>query len=155
MHHRLTNWVAEILKWGLITIALGVVMVVAGLVLPVIAGSLVFIGKLMTAIGLMLVGLGIVSLLQYAFVSRDPKAGKQMMVNERDERTQSIRDRAGHRAYWISSALAFAVLMWASFAGDIGLPALSGDVLWFSLATVVIAPSIVYITRIIYEHGHR
>ena len=129
-------------------------MLVAGLVLPSVAGGLTIIARLITGTGLALMVLGIVSLLQYAYARRDPKAKKEMMIHDSDERMQLIRARSGQRAFWISSSLAFFVLIWASFAGDVGLPVLSYDALWFSLAVVVVVPFIVYIVEIVYEQGN-
>jgi hypothetical protein len=148
--HNQTNWTKGILTWGLVVISLGLVMAVVGLILPGLVTGLDFIGRLLIAIGLVLIVLGGVSLMQYAYVSRDPRAGKQMMINEQDERMQWIRARAGQRAFWISSSLAFAVLIWASFASDVGLPTLTGNALWFSLLAVVVVPYIVYIIGIVY-----
>jgi hypothetical protein len=51
----------------------------------------------------------------------------------------------------ISSGLAFFVLIWSSFAGDVGLPTLSGDALWFSLVAVVVIPYLVFVADIAYE----
>jgi hypothetical protein len=99
----------------------------------------------------MLFILGVASLAQYAFIRVNPKAGQQMMIDERDERMQLIRARAGHRAYWLSSSLAFFVLIWAAFAGDVGLPRLTGDSLWLSLLIVVVVPFIVYVGSVAYE----
>ncbi len=149
-----TNWTKGILTWGLVLAALGFVLAIVGFILPGIVGGLIFDGRIIPEIGFVLLVLGIVSLLQYAYIRHDPKAGRQMMINEQDERMQLIQARAGQRAYRISSALAFFVLMWASFAGDVGLPTLSGNTLWFSLAAVVIVPSIIYIASIAYEQNH-
>jgi hypothetical protein len=149
-----TNWNKNTLLWGLVMAVLGTVMVVAGLVLTGAAGGPAFIGRLVLSSGAVLLILGIVSLLQYAYVRRNPKAGRQMMISERDERLQLIRAKAGQRAYQISSALAFAVLMWASFAGDVGLPTLSGNALWFALLAVVVVPALVYIGYIVYEQSN-
>lgn len=145
------KWARGILVWGLVSGGLGLGLTIAGFVLRVVPGSPVFLGRLVPAIGIVLIGLGIASLVQYAFMRRSPEARRQLMINECDERLQWIRARAGQRAFRISSALAFALLMWASVAGDVGLPTLSSDALWFALAVVVVVPSLVYIGSIMYE----
>lgn len=152
--HSQAKWARNVLVWGVVTGGLGLALVVAGLVLRSVAGVPAFVGKLVPVIGILLIALGLASLAQYAVVRRDPKAGRQIMINECDERLQWIRARAGQRAFRLSSSLAFALLMWSSFAGDVGLPVLSSDALWFSLAAVVVLPSLVYIGSIVYEQGN-
>lgn len=148
--HSQAKWARGVLVWGLVSVGLGLAFIVVGLVLRSVPGSPVFIGRLFPAIGILLLGLGAASLLQYAYVRRNPKAGRQMMIEECDERLQLIRARAGQRAFRLSSGLAFTLLIWSSFSSDVGLPALSRDVLWFSLAVVVVAPFLVYIGSIAY-----
>jgi len=108
----------------------------------------------MIASGILLLLLGIVSLLQIAFVRRRPGSGRQLAAEEQAEHIQALHARAGQRAYGISGGLAFLLLMWASFGVTIGLPPLAGDTLWFSLAALVILPSIIYIASIVYEQSH-
>ena len=78
-----------------------------------------------------------------------------MMIAERDERQEWIRALAGQRAYWISSSLAFLLLVWGAFAEDVGLPSLSGNMLWFALLVLVVLPFIVYAGNIVYLQNHR
>jgi hypothetical protein len=149
-----TNWTKGILMWGLVLVGLGVVVAVVGIILPgLVNGSVLSVG-LVPGISIILFVIGIVSLAQYAFIRANPTAGQQMMIQERDERLQLIRARAGHRAYWISSSLAFFVLIWTAFAGDVGLPTLSGNTLWFSMVAVVVVPFIVYVGNIAYEQNN-
>ena len=143
------NWSKGILTWGLVLAALGLVLVLAGPILQNYLG-LGRSGKIITGSGIFLLVLGIVSLGQYAYAWHNPKAGQHMMIEERDERLQFIRARAGQRAYGVSSALAFMVLMWASFAGEAGVPPFSHDALWIALVVVVVVPSIAYSAWIIY-----
>jgi hypothetical protein len=151
--HNQRSWTKNILTWGLVLAAVGAILAASGWLLPGLAGSLALIRKALSATGGVLIVLGIISLLQYAFVRRKPKAGQQMMVQEQDERMQWIRLRAGSRAFWISSALAFFVLNWVSFAGDVGLPVLTGVWLWLSLLVVVVVPFIVYAASMVYDQN--
>jgi len=151
--HNQAGWLKRIWRSGVVITALGLVMLAAGLITGWMANFNPF-AKLFAATGLVSIVFGLVSLLQYTYARRDPKVRKQMMVNDQDERIQLIRARAGQRAYWISSSLAFFVLIWSSFAGDVGLPVLSADALWFSLAAVVVVPFIVYLGWIVYEQSH-
>lgn len=150
-----TNWSKNILTWGLALVGLGIIVAVAGILLPGLVNGMSLPAGLVPGVSLFLMLLGIVSLGQYAFVRSHPKAGKQMWIDERDERTQFIRARAGQRAYSLSSALAFFLLIWATFAGDVGLPIMAGNVLWFSLLAVVVLPFVVYIGSITYEQNHK
>ena len=149
-----TNWARGVLLSGLVFVTLGIVVGVLGFVLPRLVGEIAFVGRFFPATGIVLLVLGLVSLAQYAYIRHDPKAGQRMMAQERDERLQWIRARASQRAYRISASLAFLLLMWASFTAEAGLPTLAGDVLWFALTVVVVAPALVYIGSIVYEQNH-
>ncbi len=153
--HNQTNWTKGILTWGLVLAGLGIVVAVVGFILPGLVSGLVLPAGLIPGISVILLVVGIASLAQYAHIRSNPKAGQQMMIRERDERLHLIRAQAGQRAYWISSSLAFFVLIWTAFAGDVGLPTLTGDALWFSLLLVVVLPFFVYIGSIAYEQNNR
>lgn len=144
------DWSKGVLRWGEICAVLGAGMTVIGLILRAATGNPGNLGKFITAGGLFIQFLGIASLAQYIYARRNPSAGRQMMINERDERMQSIRARAGYRAFWMSSGLTYALLMWVAFAGSVSLPKLTDDVLWFVLVGVVVVPFIVYIGQIVY-----
>ena len=150
-----TNWTKNILTWGLVLMGLGLVVAIAGFFLPSLGSSIVLPDGLVIGISIMLFVLGIAGLAQYAYVRMNPKAGHRMMIDEQDERTKLVHARAGQRAYWISSSLAFLVLIWVSFAGDVGLPTLSGSALYFSMVAVVVVPFIVYIAGIVYEQSNQ
>ena len=143
--HNQTKWIASILTWGLVFTGLGVLVGVAGLVLTSRVGGFVAPAGLVPGISLMLIILGFVGMAQYAYVRSNPKAGRQMIIQEQDERLRWIRAQAGQRAYRISSSLAFLALIWAAFAGDIGLPPLSGNALYFTLLAIVVLPYLTYI----------
>jgi hypothetical protein len=72
-------------------------------------------------------------------------------VEEHDERTVLIRARAGNRAYWVSTALVYLGLMWASFASSGSLPVLGGDALWNFLAAAVLIPFAVYVASMMVD----
>ncbi|HVN55871.1 MAG TPA: hypothetical protein VMT46_16175 [Anaerolineaceae bacterium] len=147
-----SSWRKNILTWGLVFVGLGVGVALLGLVLPRLGISLP--EGLILGASVMLLILGFVSLLQYAYVRANPRAGQQMQIKENDERLQWIRARAGQRAYGLSGSLAFAVLIYTTFAGDVGLPALSGNALFFSLLAVVVIPFLAYIGALVYEQNH-
>ena len=63
----------------------------------------------------------------------------------------TIRTRAGNRAFWVSIAMTYAILMWESMASNVSLPKLSSDGLWFFLAAAVVVPFAVYIASIVYD----
>jgi hypothetical protein len=67
---------------------------------------------------------------------------------------QSMRARAGNRAYCVSAALAYAGLMWVSFAESEGLTTMSANALWYFLAAVVVLPFVIYATSLIYDQKH-
>ena len=77
----------------------------------------------------MILGIGIVYLNRYVILRRDTQASRRMIIEERDERTKLLRSRAGNRAYWVSTAMAYILLIWVSFAESGSLPALTPDTL--------------------------
>ncbi|HMD88888.1 MAG TPA: hypothetical protein VKF38_06975 [Anaerolineaceae bacterium] len=145
------NWVKDKLVWGLVLIALGLVITVVGFILPGLLSGIIFNGRLIPACGILVFIMGIASLAQYAYTRSNPKAARKMMIDERDERIQLIHAGSGNRAFIIGNGMAYFVLMWDSFASDVGLPSLTGDRLWFSLLALVLVPVIVYIGSIVYE----
>jgi hypothetical protein len=74
-----------------------------------------------------------------------------MAAEERDERSLMIRNQAGNRAYWVSAALVYLGLMWASFAANGDLPELSNDLLWYYLAAGFVIPFGVYAVSIVID----
>lgn len=151
--HNQTKWAKGILTWGFVASGFGLVLMAAGFLLSEPLSNLGLDRMLIIASGIFVFVLGVVSLLQYAFVRKHPQSGEQMMIQERDERIHSIRALAGSRAYGVSSSIAVLLLLWASFEGTNRLPDLSGDLLWFSLAALVVLPGVVYIGWIIYGNS--
>ena len=150
-----THWTKAILTCGLVFVTLALIVAVVGLLLPSLVRGITLPEGMVPGISIMLLVLGIAGLAQYAYVRRNPNAGKQMRIREQDERLQAIRDRAGHRAFGISSALAFLILLWVAFAGDVGLPQLSGSSLFFALLIMVGVPYLAYIIMIAAEQNNR
>jgi hypothetical protein len=131
-------------------LGLGVLVVLVGGAVILAVGDRGRGGHVILAIGLVLVVMGGVALGRAAYYQRNPQVGRQVQLNERDERMILIRTQAGNRAFWLSSALTFALLMWASFPADFGLPSLTLDRTWFALAVTVVTPLLVYVGGIVY-----
>jgi hypothetical protein len=130
------------------------VVAIAGILLPRLAGDLPFNERIITGLGILLSGIGIANLVRYGAVRRDPQAARRLAGEERDERTQLLRARAGNRAYWVSAPLAYALLMWVSFAESGSLPYPSPDLLWYMLAALVVVPFGVYALSLMYDQQH-
>ena len=64
-------------------------------------------------------------------------------------RTVAVRRLAGSRAFRVSAALTFALLMWVSISANGQLPALSHDGLWYALAAAFVLPVLVYVVSIV------
>ena len=138
------RWERSILRWGMVCIALAIIFPIVILILTSLVRGMVIPGGIVPGVSVMLFLMGAAALAQYTFIRRNPHAGKQMLVREQDERLVQIRDRAGHQAFRVSSALGFLALLWAAFAGEAGLPALSGETLFFLLLVVVGVPMLIY-----------
>lgn len=150
----LERWTFSILKWGLVFGALGLLSALAALLLPMkVIGEGIKQGFL-PGVSFLLVGLGIVSIAQYLYMRRHRNTAAQIALRERDERINSIRFRAGYRAFQLSSSLGFAVLIWSALAGSVGLPTFSHEGLWFAFLAVVCLSYIVYVAGIVHAETH-
>jgi len=152
MNNRL-KWINRQWQLGWALLAVGLVFAVVGLILPLLAGSLPFNHRIITGLGILLLGIGVSILVRYGAARRDPQAALRLVSEQRDERMQLLRARAGNRAYWVSAVMAYAVLMWVSFASNGSLPELSTDTLWFFLAAVVVVPGVVYAASLAIDQG--
>jgi hypothetical protein len=145
-------------QFFLAKIRLGWMFLVAGII---VAAFGIFIGRefaylpynfgIITALGLLMMGIGVNFLVRYRAVMKDEESARRLIAEERDERTVLIRARAGNRAYWVSTGLVYAGLMWASFAANGSLPSLSGDTLWYFLAFALLIPFGVYAGSILVD----
>jgi uncharacterized membrane protein len=149
-----TNLRKNKLLGGLALIAAGLILVAAGLVLPHFVNIVSFNPKLIPAAGVLLLGFGIANMAQYATIRIAPETARQMLIEKSDERLQLIRARAGNRAFKVSIAATYIILLWVSLASGGNIPALSDDALTYLLVAAVVAPMIVYIVGLVYEHSN-
>ena len=138
------EWINRQIRLGRILIAAGLIAIIIGIVLPGIVSGLQFNPRIITGIGIVVLGIGISYQVRFGPVVRDAQAARRLVSEERDERMQLIRGRAGYRAFWTAEALIYAGLMWVSFAESGSLPPVSTDTLWYFLAVAVIVPFIVF-----------
>lgn len=145
------KWILNKIKLGWIFLAAGVLCGAAGIILGRIYANLPYNFGILTGLGIFLAGIGINNLVVYRKALKNEQVAMQLSVAEQDERTVLIRSRAGNRAFWVSTALAYTGLMWESFAANGNLPALLGDTLWYFLAAVVLIPFGVYAGSILID----
>lgn len=145
------KWINRQVRLGWIFFAAGAVLAITGILLQRGVADVPFNARIITGVGILLLGIAVSYLVRYWTARRSPQAAARMMSEERDERNQLIRGRAGSRAYWCSAILAYALLMWVSFASNGSLPALSEDALWYVLAGLVILPFGVYAASLAYD----
>ncbi len=139
------------LGWGLLIG--GVVVFAVGLALQLLF-SVPFNARIISGLGIFIFGLGIAQMVRYRAARSDRKAAARIVNEERDERMQLIRGRAGHRAFWVSLAMTYIALMWLSFASSGSLPAPTPDGLWYYLAAAVVLPFLIYVASIVYDQNH-
>lgn len=144
------RWMKKQQRLGWTALAAGLIFAGCGLILARVA-DLAFNPRIITGLGILFLGLGVAYLVRYGAAQKDPKSVGRMVIEEKDERMQMIRARAGNRAYWTSTVIVYGGLMWVSFAANGSLPALSADGLWYFLAAAVILPFAVYAASLIYE----
>ena len=146
-----TKWISTRIHMGWVFLAVGAFVAVMGIFIELQYSSLPYNFRIITGLGILFAGIGIGYLVRYRAALKDEQFARRLTVEERDERTVLIRARAGNRAYWVSTALIYIGLMWASFAVNGGLPDLSGDTLWYFLAAGVVIPFGVYIASILVD----
>jgi ABC-type uncharacterized transport system permease subunit len=144
-------WMNRQVRLGWVYLAVGLVFAAAGIILSRLASDLPFNERIITGFGILMLGVGLSYLLRYRVARKDVQTARRMISEERDERMQFLRARAGNRAYWVSAILSYAVLMWVSFAENGSLPPLSVDALWYFLAAVVVLPFGVYAISLSYD----
>ena len=148
------KWITNKIKLGWVLLAAGVLLGAAGIILGRVYSHLPYNFGIITGLGIFLAAIGINNLLVYRAALTNEQVATQLAMTERDERTVFIRSRAGNRAYWVSTALVYAGLMWESFAANGNLPALRGNTLWYFLAAAVLIPFGVYAASIVIDQ-HR
>ncbi len=121
------------------------ILALAGVIIGLVYSTLPYDPRIITGVGIVLVGIGLSNLIRYRMAGKDASALRRLSAEERDERLELIRARAGNHAFWVSIVMIFTGLMWSSFAANGQLPPLSGDTLWYYLAGCVVVPFIVYI----------
>ena len=143
------EWVTQKKNLARIFLGTGLVVLISGVVLELLKAGLGFDPRIITGLGILLLGIGAANFVRYHAASKNPAAASREFNEERDERMVIIRTRAGNRAFWISIAMTYAILMWESMASNGSLPKLSSDRLWFFLAAAVVLPFVVYIASIV------
>jgi hypothetical protein len=136
---------------GWLFLVAGAFVALVGIFTELQYGYLPYNFRIITGLGILLAGIGVGHLVRYKAALKDEQSARRLTVEERDERTVLIRARAGNRAYWVSATLIYIGLMWASFAANGSLPALTGNTLWFFLAVGVLIPFGVYITSVLVD----
>lgn len=146
-----TKWIKNRSRMGWLFLAAGAFVAMVGIFAELGFAYLPYNFRIITGAGILLAGIGVGTVVRYGSALKDEKSARRLTVEERDERTVLIRARAGNRAYWVSTALIYIGLMWASFAANGGLPALSGDTLWYFLAAGVLIPFGIYVTSVLLD----
>jgi hypothetical protein len=145
------KWIFNKIKLGWFLFGTGIVLMASGVITGRMFSNLPYNFGIVTGLGIFLTALGINNLVVYRKALMDEQVALQLTMTERDERTIYIRSRAGNRAYWVSTALVYAGLMWESFAANGSLPALFGNSLWYFLAAAVLIPFAVYAGSILID----
>jgi hypothetical protein len=146
-----TKWIKSKIYVGWLLLVVGLLIGVAGIISELQFADQPYNYRIVTALGILFIGMGLGNLIRYSLTLKDEQAAKRLMAEEADERTVLLRARAGNRAYWVSAAITYIGLMWASFAANGQLPALSGSTLWFFLAGAVLVPFGVYVASILID----
>ena len=139
-----TAWMANRVRLGWGLIVLGVALLVAGAVLGALNPGSGWNYGIIGGLGILAAGVGLGQVIRYRPALHDEASARRIAVEERDERSVQIRTRAGNRAWIVSAVFVWIALMWVSFASNGGVPALTGDLLWWYLAAAFLVPFAIY-----------
>ena len=145
------NWLVSKVRSGWIILAAGIMVGVAGALIEWQLGSPTYNFRLITGLGMILISVGIAKIIRNRIALKDEQSARRLHVEQHDERTVFIRNRAGNRAFWASTLLIYLCLMWVSLADNGSLPALNNDALWYILAGCVVIPFGVYIISMLVD----
>lgn len=133
---------------GLIGLSAGILVLVGGFILRNMATSLAPFLKLIEGIGFFIVLVSIMALIKVRVQNRDPQVARQARIESQDERLQLIRSRSGNNAFFVSQVLIYLALL---ISGQFVTP-ISQDLVWFTLAAIVIVSWAVYVgSLVVYE----
>lgn len=149
-----TKWLKQKKSLGRILLVIGLLIALIGILLPKIVANLPFNNRIIIGVGILIVGFSIAPFVQYMTLKSDRESARKFVAEERDERTQMLRARAGSRAYVCSAALTAGGLIWVSLAFNDSLPQVSADALWYYLATLLILPLLVFIVSLAFDQNN-
>lgn len=133
--------------WGLLLF--GVVLVVVGVVYRQVMPDAALLGRLVMTFGIFFGGWGLLSLNKNILAFRDPKAARRLAIEAQDERSLSIRHRAGYEGFVFAMvASAVGLLVYSVLTQD----QKGFDGLWWYLAFMVVGPGIFYVIRLLRIH---
>jgi len=144
-----TAWADRQRRTGWTLAVTGGAACAAGLTLQALSATLPFDPRVITGLGILLLGLAGAALMRGGVGARSSEAKRRLGVEELDERNVAIRRLAGSRAYRVSAALTYALLMWVSISANGQLPPLSPDGFWYALAAAFLLPMLVYLGSVI------
>jgi hypothetical protein len=145
-----TKWLTTRVRLGWGFLAAGILVMILGLFAEQQYSYLPYNFRIITGLGILFVGIGVGYLVRYGVaMNKDQLTSRRLAAEETDERSLMIRNRAGNRAYWVSTAMVYGGLLWTSFAANGSLPALNGNVLWYFLVACVMIPFGVYAASIL------
>ncbi len=140
--NRLTNET----RTGWILLIFGIVLLAAGAISRQLMPNVTFLGRLVMALGIFFTGWGIITLNKWLVGLKDPQAARRMVVEEQDERSLSIRDRAGNRAFIFSIlASSFGLIIYSALTSNQA----GFDPIWWYLAFTVVGPGLFYTLSLI------
>ncbi len=127
--------------------AVGVVMIFLGILISTLFSAVQLNPKIVITIGLLITGWGAGNLFKYRLMRQNPQETQQMLIHERDERTQMIRAQAGNTAFvFMIEVMCLALLIYSITRPE----NTQFDPLWVFLAAMIILPMAIYVYQLIH-----
>ncbi|HPH96517.1 MAG TPA: hypothetical protein PKW33_17445 [Anaerolineaceae bacterium] len=132
---------------GWLALAGGLLLLAAGSLLRLWMPGLALDPRLIAAAGIILFGVGIGQLAKYMIIKKYPKDTRQIVIEEQDERAQTIRLHAASLAFRVTVVAAVAALLLTVFNNLLNpaSTALNADLLWPYQVAMVVVPMLAYI----------
>ncbi|HWQ46814.1 MAG TPA: hypothetical protein VN376_08105 [Longilinea sp.] len=140
-------------RMALTLFVLGGVCVLTGIAFDAFTFFPAINGKIITGIGVLLGGVSFAYIVRYLAFRKDPTTALRMEISERDERTLSIRRRAGNNAFITAMILSgLTLIIYSLVSYPILAEQINFDWVWLMLAVQVIVPMLVYIIGLVHYH---
>ena len=149
------EWIKRKVRLSWLVFTAAIIFAAIGIILEWQIKPQSFNPKYITSLGIVLFVVGVSHLAMYLPGRRSPQAATRVSAELKDERKIAIRNKAGYRAYSLSTILVVVGMLWVGGAEHRGQPFLSADTIWYYLVALFLIPFCFYAVNIYYYQRRR